>query len=89
MNNIELPFEKGSMDDVGLALQTSDLSQSQSSSTQADTSQESLGNSHQSVEEKEAQIKLDYSKVPERLKRVNSLADRLVGWLMLMYFIDG
>jgi hypothetical protein len=79
MNNVELPFEKGSMDDVALAMVAQDLT----ASTQAESSQESINNS-QVMEEKEAQIKLDYSKLPERLKRVGNFRFLICVFLILL-----
>lgn len=64
MNGIELPFERGSMEDVNVAMVSS-------SGDTSGESQESM--STQVAEEREANIKLDYSRLPERLKKVCSI----------------
>ncbi|XP_055336538.1 structural maintenance of chromosomes protein 1A-like [Paramacrobiotus metropolitanus] len=62
MHNITLPFERGSMEDINVAVVTAtqDASMEQAS-------QESINT--QSFEDREANIKIDYSGLPERLKR--------------------
>lgn len=65
MNNIELPFERGSMEDVNVAI----MSGTQDTSGETSQSQESIN----VADDRDTNIKLDYSKLPERLKRVRIL----------------